>query len=72
MNMSARSPGLVCRYGSHLRLLREDAAEELPLLLKGVKAALSTQRITPASGLRILSVLSLPCLNMHALSIAFH
>ncbi|CAG12959.1 unnamed protein product, partial [Tetraodon nigroviridis] len=39
------------RYGSRLGLLRDDAGEELTLLLKHVKACLSRQRTTPASGL---------------------
>lgn len=45
-----------CRYGSYLRLLREDAVSDLTLLLKQVKAFLRTQRIQPASHLRILTV----------------
>lgn len=44
------------RYGSSLGLLGDDAARDLTLLLKQVKAFLSPQRMEPASQLRILPV----------------
>ncbi|XP_068433515.1 protein broad-minded isoform X2 [Clinocottus analis] len=39
------------RYGSSLKLLTEDAVDDLTLLLKHVKIFLSTQRVKPASQL---------------------
>lgn len=45
---------LIFRYGGNLKLLREDAANELLLLMKHIKIFLSTQRVKTASELSIL------------------
>ncbi|KAI3364478.1 hypothetical protein L3Q82_011270 [Scortum barcoo] len=42
------------RYGSYLKLLKEDAGNDLTLLMKHIKIFLSTQRVKTASELSIL------------------
>uniref|UniRef100_A0A668AQ63 Protein broad-minded n=1 Tax=Myripristis murdjan TaxID=586833 RepID=A0A668AQ63_9TELE len=45
---------LICRYGSYLKLLKEDAVQDLTQLLKHIELFLSTQRANSASELTTL------------------
>lgn len=44
----------ISRYGSYLKLLKDDAVKNLTLLMRHIKIFLSTQRVKTASELRIL------------------
>ena len=46
---------LIHRYGSYLRLLKDDAVQDLTLLMKHIKVFLSSLRVKTSSELGILS-----------------